>query len=87
MGWEVGDRIALAPTTAQSSGTADARTIKAFGPDNTIEISAPTSQAYEAELTGDMLRSAEVVHLSRNVVITGDDFAHATNCDGAGKTW
>uniref|UniRef100_A0A6V2VZF5 Uncharacterized protein n=1 Tax=Emiliania huxleyi TaxID=2903 RepID=A0A6V2VZF5_EMIHU len=45
MGWAVGDRIALAPTTAGSSGEADARRIAGFGAGNTVTLDAPLSHA------------------------------------------
>lgn len=76
MGWVVGDRIAIAPTTSGSGGTADARTITAIDSSGTLTLSSPTTQAFEATLLPDALRSAEVVLLTRNVIITGDDFSH-----------
>ena len=82
MGWRVGDRILLAPTARQSEGVAAAFTIAGLGgAGNALALSAPASQAFGAAFravgaSGVALRSAEVIHLSRSVVISGDPFAH-----------
>jgi hypothetical protein len=88
MGWAVGDRIALAPMATGSSGNAEARSIAGFADGNVVLLDAATQAAYPVELSSDALRAPEVVHLSRSVVITGDQFSHAPNCHGdtPGKT-
>lgn len=89
MGWAVGDRLMIAPTAAHSTGEADARSITGFGPGNTVLLSAPTSQPFQAEFRaggadgGAALLSAEVIHLSRSLTLTGDAFSHVP-CGGAG---
>ena len=77
MGWRVGDRIMLAPTTRGSSGSADAATITVLGSNN-ITLSAPLTSSYQARFTamGDAVvgvsEAAEVIHLTRTVILTGD---------------
>jgi hypothetical protein len=80
MGWTVGDRVAIASTTANSLGHAQAFTIQAIA-GNTISLASPlgvdvgtgqTDQEYLGEQTSRM--QAEVINLKRNVVLTGDDF-------------
>ena len=88
MGWRIGDRIMVAPTTRASSGTAEAFTIGAFGIGNVVELASAdgqfggvTAQTFAAEARasgsggGVALLSAEVINLRRSVVITGDDFS------------
>ena len=81
MGWAVGDRIMIASTAGQSQGTADSFSISGFGEGNTVQLSGPTTQALRAEFrasgdSGLALLSAEVIHLSRSLVVTGDPFTH-----------
>lgn len=89
MGWSVGDRILLSPTTTLSSGTAQSFVIGSISRDtNTLFFSrdsANTTQLFRASIVnggaaGVAILSAEVINLSRNVVITGDDFRHQA-CD------
>ena len=93
MGWRVGDRLVIAPTTAKLQGTAEAVFVGGFGPGNTIVLAsgpgaaprtATTGQAFAgsafATAAGLGLRSAEVINVGRNVVVTGDDFRHVA-CD------
>ena len=51
-----------------------------------MRLDAPLAVGYAATLGRDALQSAEVINLSRNLVLTGDDLAHVPNCDSAGKT-
>ena len=83
MGWAIGDRIALAPTTSGSRGSADACTITGFGPGNMVQLSTALAAAYSVSLGHDAIRSAEVVHLSRNMLISGDDLSHVPCSGGA----
>jgi hypothetical protein len=85
MNWRVGDRLVVAPTTFHSTGTADAATIASIA-DNVVHLSAPLAAAYmsEARSAGSgktVLLSAEVINLSRNVLITGDDLSLHDPCD------
>jgi hypothetical protein len=82
MGWRVGERIALAPTTRGSAGWGETFVITHIN-GTTLGLSAPLSQAFRAEaeylpppLAMPVLRRAEVVMLSRSVLVTGDNFAH-----------
>lgn len=91
MGWRVGDRIGVAPTTKGSDGTGHAFRITALDDDGTVHIDAPftgghfdrslsflpPSQAVDEEETRSAaLMTAEVVNLSRNIIITGDDLTN-----------
>ena len=85
MGWKVGDRIAVAPTDDRSQGAAQSFSIAGFGGDGTISLSAASTLYHEAsKITSPngnvVFRSAEVINLSRNVIITGDDFTEVP-CD------
>ena len=78
MGWKLGDRLMLAPTSRGSSGTADDALIVGFAPHNVVLLSRSMSASYRAELVSMGVggraapMSAEVINLDRNVVITGD---------------
>jgi hypothetical protein len=87
MGWQVGDRIGIAPTEAASKGQGQSFRITDIWSDGTILVDAPSAYDHQADFrptTGDqqapILMSAEVVNLSRNIIITGDDFQHVP-CD------
>lgn len=88
MGWKVGDRIGVAPTEHGSAGKASTFIISAITNSFTIELSHPNSndKPYgSAFINGQsssppVLKAAEVVNLSRNILITGDDFEHIP-CD------
>jgi plastocyanin len=99
MGWRVGDRIQVAPTTGYSSGEANTFRIAAFGDHNLVRLAGSypgrtehgaATQGFAAQFEhlnrnpkpSAFLRSAEVIHLSRTVVFTGDDFRHVP-CDPA----
>ena len=92
MGWRVGDRIQVGPTKGGSEGEAQSFVIAKFAPFNRVVL---TSWAWD-EFRSDTqfvptvgagnrkplasLRAAEVIHLTRNVIVTGDDFRHI-DCD------
>lgn len=90
-GWLVGDRIVVAPTEYGSAGDAGEFVIGGFEADNTIRLlnkqgtgAGVVAQVFRAEpkYTGpgmNAIMSAEVINLSRNILITGDDFEHV-NC-------
>jgi hypothetical protein len=78
MGWKVGDRIAIAPTQIVATGDAQYFFIKAIN-GNIIQlatlidlsVNAVANQNFSGNPGG---IQAEVINLSRNVLITGDDF-------------
>ena len=89
MGWRVGDRIQVAPTKGGSQGEAQTFTITKFGAFNRIWLNTwawdefqSTFQFVERVSTKPLasLRSGEVINLSRNVIVTGDDFRQV-DCD------
>ena len=86
MGWQIGDRIVIAPMDVRSQGTAQSFMIAGMNSvSNSVSLSVPTNQAFDAQVSSMSrssvaLMSAEVINLSRNIVITGDDFRHMS-CD------
>ena len=91
MGWNIGDRIGVSSTQKTSDGTAHSFTITALSDDGTIHLDStftnngfkrqadflsPIQAVYSNETRSAALMTAEVVNLSRNIVITGDDFRH-----------
>eukprot|EP00957_Ditylum_brightwellii_P092452 7040309-Ditylum_brightwellii.AAC.1 len=79
MGWRVGDRIGIAPT--KSGADVKGQTFRVIAlTDNGLQLDQPSIDDHSAQfLPGNnspLLQSAEVVNLSRNIVITGDDFSH-----------
>lgn len=88
MGWRIGDRIAVAPTDPQSKGSGQSFEIEHMTSDGTILMSDPSHYNYKAdykhsrlpEVMAPILMAAEVINLSRNIVITGDDFENIP-CD------
>eukprot|EP00591_Stephanopyxis_turris_P017726 CAMPEP_0195538828 /NCGR_PEP_ID=MMETSP0794_2-20130614/49734_1 /TAXON_ID=515487 /ORGANISM="Stephanopyxis turris, Strain CCMP 815" /LENGTH=1792 /DNA_ID=CAMNT_0040672837 /DNA_START=109 /DNA_END=5487 /DNA_ORIENTATION=- len=96
MGWKVGDRIAIAPTKSKSRGTGQEFRIVHVSDDNdgTITLSQAAQHDFDADFYPPpdpvnaghpkeaALKSAEVVNLERNIVITGDDFTHVS-CDAS----
>lgn len=85
MGWRIGDRIAVAPTDVRSEGEAQSFTIASFSDGNTVQLNAPSvydheGRAWRSASGHAAFLSAEVINLSRNVVITGDDFTEVA-CD------
>ncbi|KAL6070177.1 G8 domain-containing protein [Balamuthia mandrillaris] len=84
MGWRVGDRIAIAPTQMLSTGEAQAFFIKdinknriTLAADDALSTTGYTDQEYLGR--PERYMQAEVMMMSRNVIITGDDFEHV-NC-------
>jgi len=86
-GWRVGDRIAVAPTvagpnTAQRSNSESSEIVGIAG--NVVTISQPLMKdkraEFEATATHAIALAAEVINLSRDVLITGDDFEEVP-CD------
>ena len=90
MGWKIGDRIAVAPTEKSSQGWAQDFVIAGIDDDGIVTVDRAASYTFKAEFTsygnGDgknvATKSAEVVNLSRNIVITGDDFVNVDAVDG-----
>jgi len=91
MGWLVGDRIQIAPTTTGSKGTAETYYISGFGAagTNTITLTADAgfktpghiNQTFKAnfmmvDAEQTAEMSAEVINLSRNIIFSGDDFTN-----------
>jgi len=79
MGWQVGDRIAIAPTTHMSLGTSQTFFVKSiYG--NTLQVASSIDLGSygtpNQNFTGASVIQAEVINLSRNFLITGDDFQH-----------
>ena len=96
MGWQVGDRIGIASTAPSSAGTGQTFTITTLDDNGTITLDGASDQNYRADFhpptkLGETdvsdpyaaaLLSAEVVNLSRNIIITGDDYRHVP-CDSS----
>jgi hypothetical protein len=87
MGWRVGDRIGIAPTERLSTGTGEEFRIQSIdSSDGTITLDRAVQGNFDAEFAPPagngqpMLKSAEVINLDRNIVITGDDFTQVA-CD------
>lgn len=87
MGWKVGDRIGVAPTERLSRGRGQEFRIESIDEDGKITLNVVSQYTVEAEflppqLDGGqpMLKSGEVANLSRNIIITGDDFS-LVDCD------
>ena len=82
MGWRVGDRLAIAPTEPMAKGWGQVVFIKDIEEDGSITLNETIEHAYMAKFQASpsanfaALLSAEVVNLTRNIVITGDDFQH-----------
>lgn len=87
MQWKVGDRIGIAPTEKQSAGYGQTFRISAIDSKGIITLNTKADYNFLAKFNppdhegqSPYLQSAEVVNLSRNIVITGDDFTHIP-CD------
>ena len=91
MGWRVGDRIQVAPTDGGSQGEAQTFVITSLGAFNRIHLNTWAWATFQSEtqVTENVdenapklasLRSAEVINLSRNIIVTGDDFRNI-DCD------
>lgn len=98
MGWKVGDRIGISPTQKGSDGTGHTFKIVALDDDGTVyvdrpnpstkkaEFLPPRQATYNEETRTASLLSAEVVNLSRNIIITGDDLRHVDCEPNIGST-
>ena len=85
MGWQLNDRIAVAPTKERSEGSAEEFFITDMSADGTLTLSTAATALHKSNLsmseTGEAaLYTAEVINLSRNIIITGDDFEEVA-CD------
>lgn len=83
----VGDRIGISPTQSRAVGIGEEFTIVAIDSKGVISIEGTAQYDHEASFVppqssnqSPALMSAEVLNLSRNIVITGDDFRHVP-CD------
>lgn len=86
MKWRVGDRIGVAPTEGASGGKGQVFKITEIV-NGTITLDSASTKKHEANFFSTknpgqipVTQSAEVVNLSRNIIITGDDFEHIP-CD------
>lgn len=84
---KVGDRVGIAPTEARATGHGEEFTIIGIDDKGSLMLNRPAQHGHAATFVptpphGNVpaLMSAEVVNLSRNIVITGDDFKHVA-CD------
>jgi len=91
MGWRVGDRIGIAPTDKTSSGHGEAFTIIGIDKGGSLMLDKRVQYVHEAKFAPahtpggnniPALMSAEVINLSRNIIITGDEFRHVP-CDSS----
>jgi hypothetical protein len=79
MSWQVGDRIAIAPTAYRATGNAQYFFIKSIN-GNVIQLASKIDLSLNAaanqNFTGNPASGvqSEVINLSRNILITGDDF-------------
>ena len=95
MGWQIGDRVVVAPMTKGSGGTSDSGFIKSFAPfnrvalvdfqDSPVSMQAMDSGTVWAGKAHLALQQPEVINLSRNVLITGDDFTQQACQVGGGE--
>ena len=83
----VGDRIGIAPTAVRATGHGEEFTITGIDQKGSLLLDRSAQYDHSASfipspLQGNApaLMSAEVVNLSRNIVVTGDDFKHVS-CD------
>ena len=94
MGWNVGDRIGISPTEVRGNGIGEEFHITSIDIDSgiiTLDGTAmyrhdasffvpPRRGGNNTNQVVPALMSAEVVNLSRNILITGDDYKHVS-CD------
>ena len=94
MGWQVGDRVGISSTAPSSAGTGQTFTITALDDSGEVTVDGTGDQDHRADFypptkQGEIdssdpyaaaILSAEVVNLSRNIIITGDDYRHVP-CD------
>ena len=94
----VGDRIVIAPIVWGSNGNAEEFIIGGFGSDNTLNLKDKSGFnqgtisglfKFDLKYTGGNMHAlitSEVINLSRNIIITGDDFEHV-NCQNDITGW
>ena len=87
MGWRVGDRLGISSDEPVASGEGEEFTILAISDRGAITLDRPSANDFDVTFvppqegqTYPALMSPEVVNLSRNIVITGDDYEHI-GCD------
>ena len=86
MGWRVGDRLGISPTEQAARGWGQDVVIQDIRDDGTVVLMSTINNYHRADFqtsstTGNAaLLSAEVVNLSRNIILTGDDFEEV-QCD------
>mmetsp|Transcript_26399 Transcript_26399/g.72573 ORF Transcript_26399/g.72573 Transcript_26399/m.72573 type:complete len:380 (-) Transcript_26399:2530-3669(-) len=89
MGWKVGDRLGISPTESLARGWGQHARILDILNDGTIVLDENINNYHRADFrvgnehadnSSPALLSAEVVNLSRNIIITGDDFEEIS-CD------
>jgi len=86
IGWKVGDRLGISPTESQARGWGQDVFIAEIRNDGTIVLMESINNYHRADFeTANMnenaaLLSAEVINLSRNIILTGDDFEEI-QCD------
>jgi hypothetical protein len=86
MGWKIGDRLGISPTENRAAGWGQDVFISKIREDGTIELMQHIENFHRADFEvastnrNAALLSAEVVNLSRNIVLTGDDFEEV-HCD------
>ena len=86
MGWRVGDRLGISPTEQNARGWGQDVVIDEIKNDGTIVLRQSINNYHRADFeTAETSRSAallsaEVVNLSRNIILTGDDFEEV-GCD------
>ena len=85
MGWQKGDRIAISPMERLAQGWGQDFVISDFTEDGSIVLNHPSNIDYPVDFllgpsTQVGIQSPEVINLSRNIVISGDDLEHI-DCD------
>ena len=92
MGWKVGDRLGISPTESRAQGWGQDVRIVDIQNDGTITLNENINNYHRADFeignnnavgannASPALLSAEIVNLSRNIIITGDDFEEV-QCD------
>ncbi|KAK1742392.1 hypothetical protein QTG54_006957 [Skeletonema marinoi] len=86
MDWRVGDRISVAPTAKLATGHGEEFTITLIDANGYLRLDKVAQYDHQSKFVNaspgghPAILSAEVVNLSRNIVITGDDFKHE-QCD------
>ncbi len=94
MKWNIGDRIAIAPTERSSNGYSQEFIIRSISNDGIITVDSSAQHNFKAEFQAyskssdesdwnAATMSAEVVNLTRNIVITGDDFTIVNSVNGS----